>query len=98
MTGNNGNLDVHGTNSKRLADVWMDNYKRLYYIHRMGLKDKDVGDLSERIALRKRLNCKSFKWYLDNVIPEKFIPDENVASYGLVRNPESQLCLDTLQR
>lgn len=38
MTGRGGNLDVHGTNSKRLAEVWMDDYKRLFYLHRMGLK------------------------------------------------------------
>uniref|UniRef100_A0A0N5AKT4 Polypeptide N-acetylgalactosaminyltransferase n=1 Tax=Syphacia muris TaxID=451379 RepID=A0A0N5AKT4_9BILA len=100
MTGPNGNLDVHGTNSKRLAEVWMDDYKRLYYTHRMGLINVDVGDLSERIRLRKRLNCKTFKWYLDNVIPEKFVPDENVKAYGLVRNlaDGESLCLDTLQR
>jgi hypothetical protein len=40
MTGRGGNLDVHGTNSKRLAEVWMDDYKRLFYVHRMGLKVK----------------------------------------------------------
>jgi polypeptide N-acetylgalactosaminyltransferase len=38
MTGKNNNKDVHGTNSKRLAEVWMDDYKRLYYVHRMSLK------------------------------------------------------------
>lgn len=38
MTGRGGNKDVHGTNSKRLAEVWMDDYKRLYYMYRMGLK------------------------------------------------------------
>ncbi|VDM42902.1 unnamed protein product [Toxocara canis] len=98
MTGRGGNLDVHGTNSKRLAEVWMDDYKRLYYLHRPDLKTKDVGDLSERKALRERLKCKSFKWYLDNVIPNKFIPDENVAGYGALRNEESGMCVDTLQR
>jgi hypothetical protein len=49
----------------------------------------DVGDLTERKELRKRLNCKSFKWFLDNVIPEKFIPDENVKAYGLVRTKQN---------
>ncbi|WKY00836.1 hypothetical protein Q1695_015116 [Nippostrongylus brasiliensis] len=97
MTGRNNNKDVHGTNSKRLAEVWMDDYKRLFYVHRMGLKDTDVGDLTERKKLRERLKCHSFKWFLDNVIPEKFIPDENVYAYGHVRG-ERGLCLDTLQR
>uniref|UniRef100_A0A915DLN8 Uncharacterized protein n=1 Tax=Ditylenchus dipsaci TaxID=166011 RepID=A0A915DLN8_9BILA len=55
-------------------------------------------DLSERKALRERLKCHSFKWYLDNVIPEKFIPDENVKAYGYVRNANGILCLDSLQR
>ena len=48
------------------------------------LQDADAGDVSERIELRKKLNCKSFKWYLDNIYPEKFIPDENVIAYGMV--------------
>jgi polypeptide N-acetylgalactosaminyltransferase len=50
------------------------------------------------VALRKKLNCKSFKWFLDNVYPEKFIPDEKVLAYGAVRNVINgvQLCLDTL--
>ncbi|CAG9535726.1 unnamed protein product [Cercopithifilaria johnstoni] len=98
MTGPGNNEDVHGTNSKRLAEVWMDDYKRFYYLHRTDLKNKDVGDLSERRALRKRLNCKSFKWYLENVAKNKFVLDENVKAFGAFRNPSSGLCLDTLQQ
>jgi polypeptide N-acetylgalactosaminyltransferase len=49
------------------------------------LPGADIGDISERKALRERLKCKSFKWFLQNVIPFKFIPDENVIGYGMVR-------------
>ncbi|KAI6220091.1 Ricin B-type lectin domain-containing protein [Aphelenchoides fujianensis] len=78
MTGRGGNKDVHGTNSKRLAEVWMDDYKRLYYQHRPELKDKD--------------------WYLDNIAKNKFVPDEDVQFYGWIKNENTGLCIDTLQR
>jgi len=48
------------------------------------VQDKDAGNITDRVELRKRLNCKSFKWYLDNVFPEKFVIDENVQAFGMV--------------
>lgn len=50
------------------------------------------------MELRKRLSCKSFKWYLKNVYPQKFVPTDNVQGYGRVENKAKHLCLDDLQQ
>lgn len=52
-------------NTARAAEVWMDEYKEIYYKNRGGVPD--FGDISDRLALRKQLKCKDFTWYLKQV-------------------------------
>lgn len=85
-------------NNMRLAEVWMDEYKDIYYAMRPQLKGRSFGDISERKVLREKLNCKSFKWYLTNVIPELDVPDMYPYGRGEVRNLETNQCLDTMAK
>ena len=71
----------------------------IFYMHRPDLQSIDIGDLNSRIRLRRDLKCKSFQWYLDEVIPEKFIPTDHAQAYGRVTNVAhgKPLCLDYMQ-
>ncbi|XP_037914101.1 putative polypeptide N-acetylgalactosaminyltransferase 9 isoform X1 [Hermetia illucens] len=91
-------VNVLKRNSVRLAEVWLDEYAKYYY-QRIGEDKGDFGDVSGRRELRQKLGCKSFKWYLDNIYPELFIPGEAVAS-GEIRNLGlgGRTCLDSPAR
>lgn len=88
-------VNVLKRNSIRLAEVWLDEYKEYYY-ERINNQLGDFGDISRRKQLREKLQCKTFKWYLDNIFPELFIPGEAIAK-GEIRNAaieNNARCLD----
>eukprot|EP00047_Mylnosiga_fluctuans_P004394 m.234273 g.234273 ORF g.234273 m.234273 type:complete len:278 (-) comp12640_c0_seq1:1697-2530(-) len=92
----NGTLQTINRNLNRVAEVWLDEYKELYYRVRPHHRSISPGDLTERLALRDRLHCKPFKWFIENVFPDMFVPTrEQCYAHGLVKNEKANLCLDT---
>lgn len=80
--GSPGGVDSIIQNSLRVVHVWMDEYKEYYFMIRPDARNMSYGDISERQDLRQRLNCKSFKWYLETVYPEQTLPSkDNLAAF-----------------
>lgn len=58
-------------NFKRIAEVWLDEYKEIVYERSPEKYAKaDLGDLVRAKALKRGLHCKPFSYFLEFVAPE----------------------------
>lgn len=92
--------DILYTNLARVAEVWMDEWRFFFYalnpivaktIQKVG-RENVLENIEDRKVLRKRMNCKNFEWFLDNIWPEHFFPKAN-RFFGKLRHEFSNLCL-----
>ncbi|CAH0721407.1 unnamed protein product, partial [Brenthis ino] len=96
---NPGHGDFVGRNYRRVAEVWMDEYAQFLYRRRPHYLQIDTGDISEQKALRKKLKCKPFRWFMTQIafdLTAKYPPVEpNPFAEGQIK-PAShpQYCVD----
>jgi len=88
-----------GKNYKRVAVVWMDEYAEYIYKRKPSYRHIDPGDISEQTALRNKLQCKPFKWFMENVafdLPKKYPPVEppNFGDGFIKSLMDSNMCAD----
>lgn len=87
-------------NYKRVIETWFDEqYKEYFYTREPMARYLDMGDISEQLALKERLKCKSFQWYMDNVaydVFDKFPQLPPNIYWGEMRNVATDTCMDAM--
>eukprot|EP00039_Didymoeca_costata_P004072 m.71181 g.71181 ORF g.71181 m.71181 type:complete len:603 (+) comp12221_c0_seq1:404-2212(+) len=83
-------------NKLRTAAIWMDEYA---FILRAALGNPrmDIGPLDNMLTLRKKLECRPFSWYMNEVYPTNIFKDPTeVSAISDLRNEKTNMCIDTL--
>lgn len=95
--------DFVGRNFKRLAEVWMDEYKEVVYSWDPPRFSKiDEGDLTKQKQLRESLNCKPFSYFMEKVAPdflERYPPTKDIPDFasGQIRSLKyTNSCVDSM--
>lgn len=77
-------------NYLRVVEVWMDpQFKEFFYTREPWLRGAPYGNISEQLKVKKDKNCKSFKWFMDNVafdVYDRFPALPPNVAWGEVRN------------
>ncbi|XP_006616311.1 polypeptide N-acetylgalactosaminyltransferase 3-like isoform X2 [Apis dorsata] len=80
-------------NLARVALVWMDEWAEFYFkFNAEAARLKDKQTIRSRLELRKKLQCKNFEWYLDNIWPEHFFPKDD-RFFGRIVHILSKKCI-----
>lgn len=86
-------------NYVRVVEVWWDEYKDYFYASRPESKALAYGDISELKKFREDHNCKSFKWFMEEIaydITSHYpLPPKNV-DWGEIRGFDTAYCIDSM--
>lgn len=97
--------DFVARNFKRLAEVWMDDYKEVVYKFDPGRYEKiDAGDISKPKKIRERLKCRPFKYFMEEIAPDILTrypttQDQPVFASGQIKSlGMDDVCIDSFYR
>lgn len=81
------------SNLARVALVWMDDWANFYFKFSEAARQvRSDQNVTNRLELRRKLKCKNFDWYLDNVWPQHFFPKKD-RFFGKIKNVGLSQCL-----
>ncbi|XP_059612994.1 polypeptide N-acetylgalactosaminyltransferase 3 isoform X2 [Phlebotomus argentipes] len=70
--------EILNKNLARVALVWMDEWSEFFFkFNSVASRIRKFENVTDRVALRKSLDCKDFKWYLTEVWPQHFFPTDD---------------------
>ncbi|XP_029642743.2 N-acetylgalactosaminyltransferase 7, partial [Octopus sinensis] len=65
------NLSDLALNYIRVVEVWLDNeHKQYFYARQPSMEEYPILNISKQLEFKKEHECKSFKWFLENVANE----------------------------
>ena len=89
-------------NNKRVAEIWLDDYKKYFYARnpeRYKNLEVDIGDISVQLALKQKLKCKPFSYFLEEIAPDMLdrfpLVDNDDFASGTIRNKVIGKCIQT---
>ncbi|KAK6180861.1 hypothetical protein SNE40_008837 [Patella caerulea] len=87
-------------NYMRVVEVWLDDeFKEYFYTREPSVRGYPIGDISKQLEFKKEHNCKSFKWFMENVayeVFERFPPLPRNKVWGEFKTVDGNKCWDTV--
>ncbi|CAO1427450.1 unnamed protein product [Diamesa serratosioi] len=94
-------VDFEYRNFKRVAEVWMDDWKENLYVRNPERYAAiDAGDLTKQKAVRKQLNCLPFDYFMNYVAPDLTnihpLPYPGDFAFGYLKSEsDKKYCIDS---
>ncbi|KAK7488654.1 hypothetical protein BaRGS_00020107 [Batillaria attramentaria] len=97
---NKEKIPIITMNYMRVVEVWLgDEFREYFYTREPAVRGYPVGDISKQLQFKKDHNCKSFKWFMDNVayeVYDLYPPPPPNKAWGQFKERKGNRCWDTM--